>query len=159
MLHTALIAAHAACGLAAFVFGIFALEPRTSAAPGTFGWYLGALCLMILFLAGVVALDWKGLDLPTRVLYAGLLVLAGYVGWRGWRAAQNLSARAGAWRTQYIEAVGFTPIALFDGFVIVSALDLGAPGWIVVALGVLGIVVGRFGVQRAQDHAASFSAT
>jgi hypothetical protein len=92
-------------------------------------------------------------------VYSGLLVLAGYTGWRGWRAAQDLVGRAGARRTQYVEDVGFTLIALFDGFVIVSALDLGVPGWLVVALGVFGILVGRYGVQRAQARMGSLSAT
>ena len=87
---------------------------------------------MVLFLGIVVALDWMGLGLPSRVLYAALVVLAGYTGWPGWRAAYDLVGRAGSWRTQYVEDVGFTLIALFDGFVIVSALDLGAPGWLVV---------------------------
>jgi hypothetical protein len=54
--------------------------------------------------------------------------------------------------------MGFTLIALFDGFVIISALDLGAPSWLVVAPGVLGIVVGRLGVRRVQRRVASFSA-
>jgi hypothetical protein len=43
---------------------------------------------------------------------------------------------------------GFTLISLFDGFVIVSAIDLGSPIWLVVAIGVLGILVGRLGVLR-----------
>ena len=42
----------------------------------------------------------------------------------------------------YVDHVGFTLISLFDGFVIVSAIDLKAPGWLVGALAVLGVVVG-----------------
>jgi len=158
-LHTALIAAHAACGLAAFTFGVVALEPRTTRAPATFGWYLATPWLMVLFLVIVVALDWMGIGLPTRVLYTALLVLAGYTGWRAWRAARDLSGRADGWQIQYVVDVGFTLIALFDGFVIISALDLGAPGWLVVAIGVLGILVGRCGVQRARDRVALLSPT
>lgn len=57
--------------------------------------------------------------------------------WRGWHAAQAFSQREGAWRTQYVSDVGLTLIALFDGFMIVSVLELGAPPWIVIAVGVL----------------------
>jgi hypothetical protein len=46
------------------------------------------------------------------------------------------------WRTAYVESLGFTLIALFDGFVIVSAIDLGAPIWLVLGIGVLGVLAG-----------------
>jgi hypothetical protein len=51
---------------------------------------------MVLVLGIVVALDWLGLDLPSRVLYAALVALVGYTAWRGWRAAHDLAGRAGA---------------------------------------------------------------
>jgi hypothetical protein len=76
------------------------------------------------------------------------VLLVAYTGWRGWQAAQELEHRREDWRTAYVENLGFTLIALFDGFVIVSAIDLGAPIWLVVGIGVPGIVVGRLGVLR-----------
>jgi hypothetical protein len=38
--------------------------------------------------------------------------------------------------------VGFTLISLFDAFTVVLVLDLGAPGWLVAAAGVLIAVAG-----------------
>ena len=155
MLHSLLMAAHAACALGAFALGLVAVWPPGTRVSGLFRLYLSALWLMVLFLILVVLVDWVGLDTTTRLVYSGLLVLATYVGWRGWRAAQELEQRRDEWRDAFPEDVGFTLIALFDGFVIVSSIDLGAPLWLVVALGVLGVVVGRLALQRLKEHATA----
>ena len=158
MLHNLLIAAHAACALGAFALGLVAVWQPGTRGTGVVRAYLGALWLMVVFLILVVLVDWPGLDAITRLVYSGLLVLAVYTGWRGWRAAQDLEHHRGQWRDAYIENVGFTLIALFDGFVIVSAIDLEAPMWLVVALGVLGVLAGRLGVQRMKERATPPSA-
>jgi hypothetical protein len=49
--------------------------------------------------------------------------------------------------------VGFTLISLWDGFVIVLAIDLGAPGWLVAVLAVLGVVVGIRSLRWAEGRA------
>ncbi len=152
MFHTVLIAAHAASGLAAFVLGFVGLRPITKGMPTLVGPYLGALWLMVVFLVVVVGVDWMGLDPASRAAYGGLTLLALYTGWRGWGALRNLRSRAVGWKGGYIDDVGFTLIALFDGFVIVSALDLGAPIWLVVVVGVLGILAGRSGVRRMKER-------
>jgi len=71
----------------------------------------------------------------------------------------RLGARAAPARSAevYVEDVGFTLIALFDGFVIVGSIDLGAPGWLVIALGVVGVLIGRLGIQRLKQRASSRS--
>ncbi len=153
MLHNLLITAHALCAVAAFVLGVIAVCRPATQVSATIRWYLGTLWLMVLFLVVVVVVDWTGLDTINRIVYSALLALALYTGWRGWRATQDLNNRAGEWQSAYIEDVGFTLIALFDGFVIVSAVDLGAPIWLVVAVGVLGVLVGRFGIHRVKERA------
>jgi hypothetical protein len=40
-----------------------------------------------------------------------------------------------------LPCTGFTLIALFDGFVLIGAFDLEAPLWLVVAVGVLGVLI------------------
>ena len=137
MIHVLLITAHAACE------------------PATFRWYLGALWAMILFLIVVVAVDWMEIDLPSRIIYGALTFFALFIGWRGWHAYQDLHGPMPAWREAYIDDVGFTLIALFDGFVIISALDLGAPLWLVLLIGVLGVFVGRLGVRETKQHVAA----
>jgi hypothetical protein len=51
-----------------------------------------------------------------------------------------------------MEHVGLTLIALWEGFVIVLAIDLGAPGWLVV-LAVLGVVLGNRALHWAEARA------
>jgi|SRR5690348_1013233 len=155
MPHTLLILAHAACGLIALVVGVVVLRPQAAHVTPLFHVYVGALWLMVVFLVAVVALDWPTLDIGGQALFGALTLLALYVGWRGWRALQRLRNPVGNWRSGYIEDVGFTVIALFEGFIIISALDLGAPVWLVLIIAALGIVAGRYGIQRAQETAAA----
>jgi len=153
MLHNLLIVAHAAFAVAAFFLGVIAVLRPAGRMSTTFRVYLAALWLMVLFLITVVLVDWMGLDPSSRIVYSALLALAVYTGWRGWSAARDLQHRADDWQSAYIEDVGFTLIALFDGFVIVSSIDLGAPIALVVAIGVLGVLAGRHGIQRVKGRA------
>jgi hypothetical protein len=154
MIHTVLIAAHAVGGTAAFAAGCLALRPPPQGEPPTFRVYLGALWLMVLFLVLVVVFDWGMLVTVSRLLFGALTALAIYVGWRGWQAFQEVSRRGAGWLGANLDDVGFTLIALFDGFVIIAALDLGAPVWLVVAIGVLGILVGRSAISRMKTLVA-----
>jgi len=161
MLHTTLIAAHAASGLAAFALGCMGLRSRARGVGGVGGvtpthrFYIGALWAMVLLLLTVVALDWPGLSPIDRVTYGALSLLALYTGWRGWRAHVDLRGRSAGWEGAYVDNVGFTLIALFDGAVLIAAIDLHAPAWLVLAVGVLGIVVGRYGVHRVKQGVAA----
>jgi hypothetical protein len=155
MVHTLLIAAHGASGLAALAAGSLALRPPARGVPAVFRVYLGALWLMVLFLLLVMALDWGTLASVSRLLYGALVVLAVYVAWRGWQGWQELQQHGAGWPDAYIEDVGFTVIALFGGFVIIGALGVGAPVWLVVALGVLGVLIGRGVIGRTKKLPAS----
>lgn len=106
---------------------------------------------MVLCLVAVVALDWAGLDRGSRIVCGALTLFALFIGWRGWHARRLLRDRPLGRADAYVEDVGFTLIALFDGFVIVSALDLGAPVWLVVLAAVLagGVGIGRTRQQLA----------
>ena len=46
-----------------------------------------------------------------------------------------------------IDHVGFVLISLFDGFAIVSALDLHAPGWLIAVIAVAAVGVGIYGIN------------
>ncbi len=64
-----------------------------------------------------------------------------------WRAVQALTILTHQHQEDQLKVighVGFVPISLFDGFAIVSALDLHAPGWL-VAVGAVG--VGIYGIN------------
>lgn len=153
--HTALIAAHGASGLVALAAGCLALRPPAQGVPALFRVYLAALWVMVLFLGAVVALDWGTLATVSRIAFGALVAFALVIGWMGWRAWQQLRRRRTGWHGAYIEDVGFTLIALFDGFVIIGALDLGAPVWLVVVSGVLGVLVGRSAISRTKMRRAA----
>ena len=46
-----------------------------------------------------------------------------------------------------IDHIGFNLIALFDGFAIIIALDLHAPGWLVAVIAVGAVGVGIYGIN------------
>jgi hypothetical protein len=71
-----------------------------------------------------------------------------------------LRVQPGDWWTTYVDHIGFTLISLFEGFIIVSGIDLGAPGWLTAVVAILGVVVGNrvlHGLQTPsrQPHAKS----
>ena len=141
MLHTWLIVLHSIAGVASFAAGVVSLRLR---APGSwrFRVYLGSLAAMLAFVVGAIAVSWGGLDAGERLVFAGLSGLGLYMVWRAGRARIRLARRARGWRRGYLDDIGFTLISLFAGFVIVSAIDLNAPGWLVTIIAIAGIVGG-----------------
>ncbi len=136
-LHPVLIYGHAVGGLVAFGLGCLVLRPRK--ADAVFHAYFVALWAMVLLLVAVVGVDWRELPPVSRLTYSGLTLLAFYTGFRGVQARRLLRHQTVGWKGDYIAHVGFTLISLFDGFVIVGALDMNAPSWLVGAVGVLGV--------------------
>jgi hypothetical protein len=154
MLHIGLIALHAVSGVVALGAGASLLRPPGRSLPTMFSVYLGALWAMVLFLAAAVGAGWPALDRSSRVLFGALTIFAVFIGARGWAARKNARQRGPGWEHRYLENVGFTLVALFDGFVIVAALDLGAPVWLIVLIGVLGVLIARLGIGRIKQQLA-----
>lgn len=140
-LHTFLIYGHALSGLIALTLGLIVFRPRAGMTT-LFSSYFYSLLAMVILLVAVVLVDWSQLPLVSQITFAGLSLLAIYTGLRGWQARQLLYAQPSGWQNAYLDHVGFTLISLFDGFVIVGALDMNAPGWLVSVVAVLGVVVG-----------------
>lgn len=144
------ITLHALRGLVALVVGISVLHPPDRGGSLRFLAYLGALWAMVLFLAVAVVTDWPSLDATSRILYAALTIFALYIGGRGWSARHRVRHRAPGWQGRNLDDVGFTLISLFAGFVIVSALDLGAPAWLVILIGLCSVFGGRLAIGRVR---------
>jgi hypothetical protein len=141
MLHDVFIALHAVAAVVCFVAGVFSLGlpgPRS----GRFRLYLGSLLAMLVFVALAIVVHWTRLDTTARLVFLGLLVLGLYMVWRAVDAGARLRRQGTGWRARYVDDIGFTLISLFDGFVIVSAIDLGAPVWLVLLIAVAGVAVG-----------------
>jgi hypothetical protein len=149
MRHDVLIALHTAAAVLSFATGVGSLR-RSTARSWWYRTYAGSLGAMWAFLFAVIAVDWPGLENATRWLFAALLALGLYMVWRSAHAGLRLRAHGEGWRPRYLDDIGFTLIALFDGFVIITFLDLGAPGWLVIAVAVAGIVAGNLVMHRVK---------
>jgi uncharacterized membrane protein len=112
-----------------------------------FNLFLGSLALMLVAVLLAIAADWPQLDVARRVVFSALGVFGLYMAWRAVQARETLRAQPEGWQLKYIDHVGFNLISLFAGFVIVAAIDLGLPGWLVVAIALLGIAGGILGVN------------
>lgn len=155
-MHAALIAIHAASAVIAFGLGsAVILEP--SARQDLFRPYLGTLIIAIVALAAVVIIDWHGLDSGSKIAYSILVLLAAYMLWRANLAKVALATKPLGWELSSIDHIGFTLISLFDGFVIVGAIDLNFPGWLVAIIGVLGVAGGIATVNRLKLRVADES--
>ncbi len=141
MVHTVLVAAHAASGLVAFSAGCIAIRHRSA-----FAVYLWSLVCLVVFLAAVVAVDWSGLGTPSRALFTALTALGGCMIWHAVQGRRVLSDRSTG-RTQpsarYLDRLGFTLVALFDSFAIIAVLTAGGPGWLAAVVGVTGAAGGH----------------
>src|SRR5262245_28919380 len=122
--HDLFIALHATAGVGCFAAGVLCLG-LTSAVRWRLDAYIGLLVGLLVFLVAAVLVAWPGLDLGTRLIYSGLFGLGLFMLWRALRARTRIATQAEGWRPRYLDDVGFTLISLFDGFVIVLAIDLG----------------------------------
>ncbi len=91
-------------------------------------------------------------SLPTikQLIFGGLVILVVYMIWRAVQAVTVLTKQHQEDQLKVLDHVGFVLISLFDGFAIVSALDLHAPGWLVavVAVGAVALGISAINVRK-----------
>jgi hypothetical protein len=151
MLHTVLIILHATTALVCFGAGVLSLGLQT-ATSGRFRLYFWSLLAMLVFMAGAIAVRWVDVELSARSIFLGLGALGIYMAYRAGRAGTRLRRHDQDWRPRYLDDIGFTLISLFDGFVIVAAIDLGAPVWLVVLIAVAGVAGGVQAMKRVKTR-------
>ena len=145
MANTLFITLHAVAATVAFGAGAL------SAASGRYlGVYRAAMAVMLAALVPAVLVDWATTDATARIVFAGLLVLGAVMVVRAELAARRAPARTGGPTAGYLEHIGFTLIALADGFVVVTAIRSGAPGWAVGVLAVGVVLVGHVTLRSAE---------
>lgn len=140
-----LIIAHTVAGLLAFAYGCAVLRPPVDVSGLRFRVYFWSLVALVVFLVAAISSHWSDLATTPRFIYVALTGLGLFMAWQAWRA-RSIPFQG----ERYVESVGFTLIALFDGFVIVSAIDLSAPVWLVLGVAVAGVLIGRWGVERVK---------
>lgn len=150
MWHTVFIALHAAAGAIALLAGCASITRRA-----LFGTYLWSLAAMEVFLLAAIAAEWTVLDTGSRVLFAAFAGLGLFMMWRAEQARRMRPGRSPRPSAQYVAHVGFTLVALFDAFIVIAVLNIGAPVWLVIAAGVLVAVAGHFMLRTVRDRIAS----
>jgi hypothetical protein len=147
MWHTVFIALHAVAGSVAFVAGCVALRRGV-----LFTVYWWSLVGMVLFLVLAIAADWVELEVPVRLLFSAFVVLGGVMLWRAALARRVRPTDATGPSARYIDHVGFTLVALFDAFVVITVLNLGVSAWLVAATGIAVAIAGHFVLQVAKNR-------
>jgi hypothetical protein len=147
-MYTIAIVLHATCAVAAFVLG-FVLIFQSNLLRQL---QLARALVVLLILMGVflvIAILSHLTSLPTikQLIFGGLVILLVYIIWRAVQAETVLTKQRPEDQLKVIDDVGFVLISLFDGFAIVLALDLQAPGWLVAIIAVGAVGVGIFGLS------------
>jgi hypothetical protein len=143
MLRDIFIAAHAAAGVVALVAGVVAL--RGGRLLNLHAWSTGGMTLFLLLAVGA---EWDAIDTTARVPFAAFGVLAVIMVRLSVMARPIRPAHGVRPSPRYLDYVGFNVVALFDAFVVIAVLDIGAPIWLVagsgVAIGVAGHLLLRW---------------
>lgn len=141
-LHTLAIVGHALSATGAFIFGIVLLfQSKTLRQLQLARAVVVLLVLMEVFLVIAITSHFTSLPTSKQLIFAGLAMLLLYIIWHAVQAVSVLRdqpANQGA----VIGHIGFMLISLFDGFAIVSAIDLQAPGWLVAVIAVGAVAIG-----------------
>ena len=146
-LHTLSIVVYALSATGAFVVGVVLLFQRnTRRQLQLAGAHLVLLMLMEVFLVVAILSHVTNLGTITQIVFGGLVLLGVYMIWRAVQAVSVLREQPGN-HGAVIDHVGFNLISLFDGFVIVSALDLQAPGWLVAVIAVGAVALGIYAIN------------
>ena len=156
-IHNVFIILHAAAATITFLTGCFLiLSQRNTLTQRWYGLYWWTLVGMVVLLAGAILVYWIEYTSVERIIFPGLFALGIYMLYRARNAGRLLEAQRNDWKHDYTEHIGFTLISLFEGFIIVSGLNSGFPGWLVAVLAILGVLVGRWLIgfaQRRVGHA------
>lgn len=154
-LHSLFILLHTFTATLSFLAGcLLIFSPAYATNPRLFGIYLWSLIGMTVLLAGAIVLNWNEYSDIEQIVFPGLLGLALFMVFRGWGAGLVLGVRPKDWKLGYIEHIGFTLISFFEGFIIVSGLNAGLPGWLVAIVAVLGLLGGRWVIAQAKRRTA-----
>lgn len=145
MWHTVLIAAHALAGALAWVSGLLAVRDGR-----LFDVYLWSLIGMAAFLLAAVVGTWARIDATPRAVFAAFAVLSWLMVWLAASARRIRPTGSGSPSERYVDHVGFTLVALFDGFAVIVVLDAGGPMWLVVGTGVAVAIAGHFWIRWAK---------
>jgi peptidoglycan/LPS O-acetylase OafA/YrhL len=144
-MRTALVVIHASAGLGGLVTGLAALSPPRPI--DNRRWlrrlYLACIAILLASMVALVTIDWNGVDTGARAGFAALSALGGVMVYRLARAHREASRGEANWQERYIGHVYFTYISLWEGFVILPALNLPFPQLSVPLVAVAVLLIGH----------------
>ncbi|MFL5655514.1 MAG: hypothetical protein ACJ8CB_15220 [Ktedonobacteraceae bacterium] len=145
--HTLSIVVHALSAAGAFVVGIVLLFQSNALRQLQLGVaFVVLLILMEVFLVIAILSHVTSLPGMTQIIFGGLAILGLYMIWRAVQAVSVLREQPGN-QGAVIDHIGFNLISLFDGFAIISAIDLHAPGWLVAVIAVGAVALGIYAIN------------
>jgi uncharacterized membrane protein len=151
-LHSLFIEIHAASGIVAFVCGWACIHNLGTKPSLQLVWtFVIGLIGLDLFMIAAIINDIPALSKGQLYTFLGLTALGLYMLFRGFQAYSVYKKQKDNWRLPFIDHVGFGLISPFDGFVIVAAIDLKLPVWLVVIIGVLGVFVGVSMIKKVKS--------
>src|SRR5438067_2547297 len=146
-LHTLSIVVHALSATGAFIVGIVLIFQRNTLRQLQLGVaFLVLLILLEVFLVIAILSHVTSLPTITQIIFGGLAILGMYMIWRAVQALSVLQEQNGN-QLAVIDHIGFILISLFDGFAIISAIDLHAPGWLIAIIAVGAVVIGIYAIN------------
>jgi uncharacterized membrane protein YqjE len=155
LMHNILIAIHAFGGILAFITGAIVLLPSVHLQANRrwiFNLFLVSIAILLIPLYLVISIDWPQLGFIQQAAFLGLGVLGLYMAWRSFQARKSLQEQFEGWQPKYMDHIGFNLISLFEGFIIVAVIDLGAPDWLVGVIAILGLVGGIWSVNKVKSR-------
>ena len=141
MWHGVLIGLHAGTGVLALLAGLGAHR-----GPRWFAVYLWSLVATMVFLAAAVVEEWATLDVAARVLFTA------FVGLGVVMVRLAVQARGLGLTPRHVDLVGFTLVALFDAFMVITVLGAGATT--AVAAGVVVAITGHVALRTTKTRLA-----
>jgi hypothetical protein len=146
-LHTLAIVIHALSATGAFVVGVVLIFQRNSLRQLQLGRAFVVLVVLLeVFLVIAILSHVTSLPTLTQIIFGGLAILGVYMIWRAVQAVSVLREQPGN-QGAVIDHIGFNLISLFDGFAIISAIDLQAPGWLVTVIAVSAVALGIYAIN------------
>ncbi len=139
MWHGVLIGLHAGTGVLALLAGLGAHR-----GPRWFAVYFWSLVATVVFLAAAVVEEWATLDVAARVLFTA------FVGLGVVMVRLAVRARGLGLTPRHVDLVGFTLVALFDAFMVITVLDAGVPA--AVATGVVVATAGHLTLRTLKSR-------
>jgi hypothetical protein len=114
--------------------------------------YILSLVFLVIYMVTATVAHWVLLNDIERIAFPALGLLGWYMLFRGWQSFMEWYVPFEGWEARLVGHVGFNLISMLEGFIIVAAIDLRSPAWLVAILAIAGAVGGSIFVGRLRSR-------